>query len=117
MDFRPFHFQIASLGRMNAGLQPVKIGVASRLYRQDQKFRRLVGVQLAQTDFERRQLVERSFNHQHRLIGRFDLVMPAVDGMDCGQQGCAGGQPHTRGGAAGRLRNPAARNPFHLPLA
>ena len=49
MDFRPFHFQIASLGRMNAG-QPVKIGVASRLYRQDQKFRRLVGVQLAQTD-------------------------------------------------------------------
>src|SRR5579862_9409469 len=68
--------------------------------REYQEFRCLVGMHLAQAGLKGRQLIERSLDQQHRLVRRFNLVVPAIDGMDGRQQGGTSGQPFVNKRAA-----------------
>jgi hypothetical protein len=65
-------------------LQPVEVGLAGAIDLENQKFRDLVAMQLANTGFQGRDLRGSGLDEQQGFSGGLDLALPAVDGVGGG---------------------------------
>jgi len=79
-------------GVAKAGHQPIEVRMAGGFHSQNDEFRDLVGVQLVEADFESCQLLSVGLDEEQGFGGRLYLALPMIDGLDRGDQGCAGGQ-------------------------
>jgi len=66
--------------------------MAARFDEKHEKFRNLVAVQLEEASFERGEPAGLGFEKEQGLSGRLNLALPAVDGMNGGQQRGTGGE-------------------------
>jgi len=70
----------------------MEVRMAACFNRKHKKLRRLVTVQLLEPGFESGKLIDGRFEQQKSLCRRFNLVMPAVNGMNGWKERGTGGQ-------------------------
>jgi len=71
-------------------LQPVEIGLTGGVDGEDEELGGLVAVELVEAGFEGGKLIGAGFEQEEGFRGRFDLALPAVDGLDGGHESGAG---------------------------
>ena len=67
--------------------------MAGSFHVENQKLRSLVAVQLVEAGFESSQLVRAGLEQKQGLGRRLQLALPAIDGLDAGNQSGASRQP------------------------
>lgn len=73
-----------------AGLEPVEVRLAGGIDLENQELGRLVAVQFMQTGLEGGELFGAGLEQQQRFRRGLDLALPAVDGLDGGNERGAG---------------------------